>query len=209
MQFKTSTVLIAAHLLVAATAHEVSVTTIDPSSFGLNITLWTALDDDWSFAVVHGNRSGDGHIAKRTKPLDWLRAHWGSTTPALVDKYNSRQACLGVGARFPGELIRSHVGDACHAIINRVPGATIADGSWTLLNRMGLTDSSAQPAYLQFVFAVLNNDIKPTEQLCESAIEYLLGSACMKDDGSQGALMAIGKSFLVGFNPQDLKEDGL
>ncbi|KAI2632591.1 hypothetical protein GGS26DRAFT_556620 [Hypomontagnella submonticulosa] len=218
MQFKLSIVLLVAPFLVAATTHgnqvddiaaRDSVAIIDPSSFGLKVTEWTDLDDNWQFAVVHGNSSGGGHIAKRSTPLDWYRAHWGSTSPALVDKYTSRQACLGVGARFTGEVIRKNVGDACNAIIKKVPGATIADDGWTLLNRMGLTDTSAKPAYLQFVFAVLNNDVKPTVQLCQSAMDFLLGSACMQHDNSQGGLMAIGESFLVGFNPQDTGEQNL
>ncbi|KAI0837200.1 hypothetical protein F5Y06DRAFT_297988 [Hypoxylon sp. FL0890] len=217
MQFKLSTVLVVAPLLMPAATHGSSVVNIatrtprnviDLPSFDLKETDWTSYHDKWHwhFAVVHSNSSGNGHIAKRSTPLDWYRAHWGSTSPALVDKYNSRQACLRVGARFTGETIRKHVGDACNAIINKVPGATIADDGWTLLNRMGLTDTSAKPGYLH---AVLNNDVKPTVQLCQSAIDFLLGSACMQNDNSQGGLMAVAESFLVGYNPQDMKEQGL
>lgn len=133
-----------------------TVKTIDPPPVGATNAKWTDLDENWQYTVVHGDGSGDGHISKRwTKPKDWFQAHWGDTLPALVDKYDSRQACLGVGATFSGAIVRKNVGDACSAIINRVPGATIADDGWTILNRMGLTDISGGPAYLQFVLLVL------------------------------------------------------
>ncbi|XXG96409.1 hypothetical protein Hte_002691 [Hypoxylon texense] len=220
MQFSLSTVLAVAPLLLSATTYgnpvdnmeaRAPVKTIDPPQLGSQTAQWTDLDENWKFAKVHGDGSGeDGQIVKRwTKPLDWLNSHWQDSSAALVDKYDSRQACLGVGATFSGAIVRKNVGDACNAIIHQIPGATIADDGWTILNRMGLTDISGGPAYLQFVFATLNNDVKPTVQLCQSAIEFLLGSECMKKDKSQGGIMAIAESFIVGFNPQVRGEPGL
>lgn len=206
------------------------VKTVDPPQVDSKTAQWTDLDENWKFTVVHGDGSGgDGRISKRwTKPQDWLNAHWQDSSPALVDKYDSRQACLGVGAKFTGAVVRKNVGDACNAIISKVPGSTIADDGWTILNRMGLADITGGPAYLQFVLsvfsllchnrtrirltptsAVLNNDVKPTVQLCQSAIEFLLGSECMKKDQSQGGMMAVAESFIVGFNPQVKGEPGL
>ncbi|KAI4865243.1 hypothetical protein F4820DRAFT_469900 [Hypoxylon rubiginosum] len=220
MQFKLSTVLAVAPLLLAATTYgnpvdnmeaRAPVKTVDPPQVDSKTAQWTDLDENWKFTVVHGDGSGgDGRISKRwTKPQDWLNAHWQDSSPALVDKYDSRQACLGVGAKFTGAVVRKNVGDACNAIISKVPGSTIADDGWTILNRMGLADITGGPAYLQFVFAVLNNDVKPTVQLCQSAIEFLLGSECMKKDQSQGGMMAVAESFIVGFNPQVKGEPGL
>ncbi|KAI1769899.1 hypothetical protein F4818DRAFT_446748 [Hypoxylon cercidicola] len=220
MQFKLSAVLAVAPVLLAATAHGNPVDNIvarapaqavEPPKLGSDKAKWTDLDENWKYTVVYGDGSGgDGQISKRwTKPKDWINAHWQQTTAALVDKYDSRQVCLGVGATFGGGIIRKNVGDACNAIINKVPGATIADDGWTILNRMGLTDFNGGPAYLQFVFASLNSDVKPTVQLCQSAMEFLLGSECMKKDKSQGGIMEIAESFIVGFNPQVNGEPGL
>ncbi|KAH9997672.1 hypothetical protein F4779DRAFT_170588 [Xylariaceae sp. FL0662B] len=215
MQFKLSTVLAVVPLWLAATTYGSPVDNaaagalekrVQLPSLDLEKAQWTDLGDNWQFTKVQGSDGpgGDGQqITKRwTKPMDWLNAHMKDSSAGLVDKYDSRKLCLDAGTQFTGTIIRKNIGDACNALINRVPGATLADDGWTFLNRMGMTDISGGPAYLQFVFATLNKDVKPTVQLCQSAIDGLLGSECMKKDKSKGGLMAIGKSFLVGFNPQ-------
>ncbi|KAI1409069.1 hypothetical protein F5Y13DRAFT_203893 [Hypoxylon sp. FL1857] len=217
MQFKLSMVLVVAPFMPAALAQgglvddmaaQTPTSIINSSSLAFNPTEWTALDDGWHFTGIYRDKSGDGHIARRSTPTDWFQAHWGSTTPVLVDNFKSRLVCFSTGARLADNIIRKNVDGACNAIINKVPDATIADNRWVLLKIMGITDASGEPAYLQFIFSVLNNDIKPTVQLCQSALYSLLGSECTQNKNSQGGLIAIGESFLVGFIPQDIKEQG-
>ncbi|KAI0007738.1 hypothetical protein F4779DRAFT_619246 [Xylariaceae sp. FL0662B] len=171
---------------------------------------WQDLGDGWKMTTISSDQAKRGGlIAKRTytSPKDWFNDHWKNWgVDVNVGGYNSRQICMEGGAVFVGEVIRANAGNACRLLVNKVPGATLADNGWIVLNKWGLKDEKGNSGYVQFLLGVINLDVKPTQAFCDLALDQLMNLNCMKDDDSQGALMAIANSFMVGFNPQGQNE---